>query len=331
MEKSGGLGWTNLIRVDSGWIEEYLLKHGNSMTGKIITRAYSVRFASTEESLLRLVEFMANSTEHFVFSDDEIRECSSNKTISWRESIRYFGDVDPQKDGKCGELLLYLLVEAALNIPMVAHKIKSISDEFRDQVKGSDGVFFGSYNGHDALLLGESKIHQSRGGAIDSALESVNKFHDNSISDQETQNELVVIKETRTRNMTVQQLEFLLKVLNLHSQEYRTTNTVQPILIFYNEKKIAEIEKNCDNASDGERMVSEEFQKLSEQVLSDVVSKIKSDWKNLQKVYLDFFFVPVKSIDYFRDSFYRAIHLTTFKRANRKKKTKKVRKAKKGK
>jgi hypothetical protein len=317
MPQGSELNWANLIRVDSGWVERYLINHGRNLAGKVEAKVYSLRFASTEENVVSLIKFMALSIPEFVFSNDQINELIRRDGVPWSpwiESIRYFGDANPQKDGKCGEFLLYLLVEAVLKIPMVAHKIKSISDEFQDQVKGSDGVFFGNYKGRNSLLLGESKIRQDRGNAIESALESINEFHDSANLGRAIINELFAIRETRTANMKPEQLQYLLNVIDIGSEEYQTTNKVHPVLIVYNEKEIGKIEDACVDSKNGNKLAFERFKKLSEELLADVLTRIEIKWPNLKKVYLDFFFIPTKNVDLLRDSFYNAIHSTTYKK-----------------
>lgn len=173
MSNPADLGWGKLIRVKSDWIEDKLLKHGSHFKDKITTRTYSIRFASTHENMDNLITFMVNSIEHYVLSDDEIKNCSDRDIAAWWEASKYFGAVDPSTDGKSGELLLYLLVEKVLETPMIAHKIKSVSDAFNDQVKGSDGVFFGLYKDNYSLLFGESKIYKNLNDGTNEALESM--------------------------------------------------------------------------------------------------------------------------------------------------------------
>ena len=222
---------------------------------------------------------------------------------------KFFGAVDPNTDGKGGELLLYLLVEEVLGTPMIAHKIKSVSDAFNDQVKGSDGVFFGQYGKNFSFLFGESKIYKNLNDGANNALESIDKFYDSTKGGPENENELFVIKQTRTQNLSIDQIKFIEKLLDINSAEYRSTNVVHPILIVYDENKISDIEIQCDNSAEGEVKVKEEFKTLAMKLLEDlIIPKMDQKWNNLKKVHLDFFFLPVTSVEKFRNSFFRAIH-----------------------
>lgn len=141
---------------------------------------------------------------------------------------------------------------------------------------------------------------------------------------QTTKNELMVVRDMRSKSITKKQLQYLEKVLNVQSSTYKTITKVHPILIVYDESKIKDIEIKCKDAPDGEAMVSKEFQLLDKQMFAAILNEINSDWKELRKVYLDFFFVPVTSIDKFRGSFYRALWGVPPPKRKRKKKKKVV-------
>ena len=315
------LNWGSLIRVDSRWINDFLITHTQNPTpkDKIVTRVYSIRFASTGEHMDGLVSYMRDKIVPYVYSDKEIDKLRADKIEPWPQARdHYFGAVDPASDGKCGEFLLYLLVEATLRTPMVAHKIRFIGDNPNTQVHGSDAVFIGKYRDFDCLLLGEAKMQQDKGVGIDEALTSVNKFYSPSTSGQSTENELIVVRDMGTRNITKDQLKYLEKVVNIQTAEYRSITKAHPILIVYDESKIKNIEIACRDAADGEAKVLEQFQGLDRHLLSTVIRKIDSDWHELKKVYLDFFFMPVTSVDKFRESFFQALHGMPYPKKKRK-------------
>lgn len=314
MDNPENLDWVSLLRVDSKWITNLLLVHDSTLSGKLVVRSYSLKFAGTQEHLQGLVEFMANSIIHFVYSDTEIKELENKGKNPWKEARNYFGDVDPKSDGKSGELLLFLIVEAVLKTPMVAHKIRIVSDNFNDQVKGSDGVFLGKYNGHLAFLFGESKIHGERSVGINKALQSVNKFYDGLNGSRAVKNELTVITERLTKNLSLTQLQFLENALDMQTEEYRYLNKVHPVLVVYDDKKIVDIEQNCSSSEDGESRVNKEFEKLASEILPKIAEKLDSEFQSLKKVFLDFFFIPVSSVNLLRELFFFEIHNTSYKR-----------------
>jgi hypothetical protein len=212
------------------------------------------------------------------------------------------------RDGKCGELLLFLIVEAVLRTPLIAHKIRVVSDNPKDQAKGSDGVFLGKYNGTNSLLIGEAKIHEQRSQGIAKALESINRFHSDIDPNTAINNELVVIRERLTRNLSVEQLKFLENAFDLKSEDYRYLNKVHPIVIVYDCNKISIIEKNCVDARDAELQASNQFANLSDEILPIIEEKLEENYKNLKKVHLDFFFIPITSVNKLRESFFIELH-----------------------
>ena len=143
---------------------------------------------------------------------------------------------------------------------------------------------------------------------ISDALRSIDKFHNASTADNEMKTELLIIRQTITDDLSPEQVEFLLNILDTQSVGYQKVNKVHPILIVYDEEKICEIEKKCKGKEDGEKMTHAVFGALSSEMLGKVLNKINTKWKTLEKVYLDFFFVPVTSVEKFRNSLFNAIH-----------------------
>lgn len=312
MELLSDQGWINFVRIKSDWIDKLLIRHGISESEKIVTRAFSIKFCGTEEDMQSLVEFMAPKIKQFVLSDKEIEEYVRQDKEPWIIAAKYFGPVNPQTEGKYGELLLFLLVEAVLKTPMIAHKMKSL-DDYNQQVKGSDGVFFGNYRGNESLLLGEAKIYQNRNDAIDKALKSVDKFH-NDTAHPEISNELLIIKQTISKDLSREQFDFLLKLVDIQSPEYKRVNKVHPILIVYDEKKITDIQQKCNDSHEGEDLICSEFKELSGNVIPTINDLINEQWKCCKKVHLDFFFIPVSSVKKFKNSLFREIHNADYKK-----------------
>lgn len=88
--------------------------------------------------------------------------------------------------GEVGELLLFFLLEAAFGAPQVACKME-LKTNPNDEVKGADGihVLWDDSEGHLDVFLGESKLHQSISGALDSVFKSLSEFYDQGRLDEE--------------------------------------------------------------------------------------------------------------------------------------------------
>ncbi|MCX9134106.1 DUF1837 domain-containing protein [Aeromonas veronii] len=88
-------------------------------------------------------------------------------------------DESPDKTGEAGETLLYFLMEAVLKAPQMVSKME-LKTNHRDEVKGSDGIH-AKWNEEIDMVdfyFGESKLYKCVSSAIDSALKSIESFHD---------------------------------------------------------------------------------------------------------------------------------------------------------
>lgn len=88
-------------------------------------------------------------------------------------------ETSPDKTGEAGEALLYFLMEAVLKAPQMVSKME-LKTNHKDEVKGSDGIHarWNSELGIVDFYFGESKLYQSVSDALNSALKSVNDFHE---------------------------------------------------------------------------------------------------------------------------------------------------------
>ena len=119
------LNLVQLISVNPQWVNNFLISHTKQpiSQGKIVTRAFSVKFASTSEDLDGLVSYMRDRIIQYAYSKKEIKDLKANDIEPWPEARdRFFGRIEPTYDGKCGELLLYLFVEAILKVPILLTK-----------------------------------------------------------------------------------------------------------------------------------------------------------------------------------------------------------------
>ncbi|HIH25033.1 TPA: DUF1837 domain-containing protein [Candidatus Woesearchaeota archaeon] len=303
------LPWARLIQIQPTWVEQLLIECEKCSEPKLTARAYCLKFAGTQENLIGLVDMMAEFIKKFVFSEAELKAFEDKGRDPWRQAIKYFGDTDPQREGKYGELLLFLFVESVLQTPLIAHKIQALTD-YNDQVKGSDGVFFGKYREVDTLLLGESKMYQNRNNAINDALDSVNKFHAGASAQQELTTELLVIRKNLTKDLTSQDVDMLLEMLDINSPRHQAINKAHPVLIVYDEDSIPEIEKACTCSEDASERLDAQFKRIAHELHPIIKSKINDRTPELNAVSLDFFLLPVSSVQTFREMMYEALHNT---------------------
>ncbi|MGJ1286348.1 Hachiman antiphage defense system protein HamA [Sphingobacterium spiritivorum] len=188
--------WTKHIKINKEELLNQLNNHFLFIDKKLVLRLYTLKPSGTRILINGICESLHNSLGYYVFGDSDI----AKKGEMWAglNAKNSFGDKQPQTDGKYGELLLFVLVESVLGCKMVAHKIKSLSNN-SDQIKGGDGVFIGNYNidgtDHPAYLIGESKVTAKFSDALREALISIDRFHNASSASFFLDNELIVAKE----------------------------------------------------------------------------------------------------------------------------------------
>jgi len=287
--------WEQLLTIDCGKVAELFVQQKGFSDTKIQVRGYTLPFVGTQQKWDALLAFLRKQLLKYVFPEQERPD-----NIDWALARDKFGNNDPEKDGKLGEMLLYVFVEAFLKTPLMAYKLKDLSNP-NDQVKGADGVFIGEYQGQKALLIGESKIHKTLASAIKSTLESLQRFHDNAAP---YANELLVAKKyPKERGLKGESLDTILAILDRSVDHI----LVHPVFVSYDLGKIGEIsEKSNDSYS-------------AENALREILDREVTDWKTkiIEKknifpkpfqVFLDFFFLPVEDTLNLRKHFYELLH-----------------------
>tara|TARA_R110002073_G_scaffold1715_3_gene12482 strand:+ start:242562 stop:243359 length:798 start_codon:yes stop_codon:yes gene_type:complete len=229
----------------------------------------------------------------YVFPED------SQDENSWRNARDKFGDISPIRDGKLGEMLLYVFVEAFLKTPLMAYKLKDLGNP-NDQVKGADGVFVGEYQGKRALLIGESKVHRKLAPAITSTFRSLQRFHDE--AGPYSTELLVSRKYPKERGLSSEYLEAAIAILN---EGYEVL--VHPIFVSYSMAEIATISGVAMTQEDAESALSNHVEAelvLWEKKIADQVAAYPKPFQ----VYLDFFFLPAEDSLQLREHFYEMLH-----------------------
>lgn len=300
--------WKKLIQINDDWIDKFFINQGMSEEAKLRIRDYSIKFSGNIYSFTGLAEYLALKIPEFVFGPKEIGDLGERK--AFLQATKYFGEKDPKADGKYGELFLFLLVETVLKCPMIAYKIRTLTN-YKDQVKGGDGIFLGDYEykkGHfvSACLIGESKVMEAYSNCVDDALESLNRFYDKFTSGQFMTTEFMVAKRNIHYDAECD-IDFLYNSLTPGTEEFRKKTLVHPVLLMYSTNIINGIEKNAITQSEAEEMVQKYFLKRGQEHFDLIKDKL-NNWPDLQKVILDFFIIPVNSVEKFRNEVYYQIH-----------------------
>ena len=138
------------------------------------------RFDELAKALARhVVEFCLSARTR-----EKIRQMPNAETELFMRARDYFRKVEDA--GDVGELLLFFLLEAALGAPQIVCKME-LKTNSNDEVKGADGIHvrWDETDDHLDVLLGEAKLYQGIGAAMDSTLKSIKEFHEERRVDQE--------------------------------------------------------------------------------------------------------------------------------------------------
>lgn len=310
------MNWKELLQIDDQWLTDFLNEHPIYEKHKIKMRGYSVKFSGNLYSFTGLAEYLSQKIPEFVYSKSDIEELGERKAIL--NAIKYFGQKDPVTDGKYGELFLFMLVESVLKCPMIAYKIQALSN-FKDQVKGGDGIFLGEYEFNSdttvkACLIGESKIMTTYASGLNDALSSLDRFYDKYTSGQFETTEYMVAKKNIANNLDCD-IDYLYNSLTPGTPEFSENTIVHPIFLMYDTKKISSIEEEAINSCQAESLMKDYFITEGKRQFKQIQDKIEK-WPNLKRVILDFFIIPSNDVEKFRNDVYYQIHGTPFQKVN---------------
>jgi hypothetical protein len=207
-------------------------------------------------------------------------------------------DNSPDKTGEAGELLLYFLMEAVLKAPQIVSKME-LKTNHKDEIKGSDGIHarFNEETNLVDFFFGEAKLYKSSSGAIASAIQSIDQFHE----------------------IEMYQHEFKLVTKHFKYADETTKKAITSLIIAGEPGSKVCINHACLIGYD-----FKEFNKLSgstpSEILEDFTNKFKKDGERLRKLLqsrfdsfdkkhlrFDVFFIPFPSVVEFRNAFNSAL------------------------
>ncbi|WP_326428657.1 DUF1837 domain-containing protein [Stutzerimonas frequens] len=311
--------WEKHLTVNTKWVDKFFHQVPGVGDFKVNARALSIKFSGTKQECLPLADHLSNSIESYVFDQQQLAVFKEEGVPAYKRASSFFGNTNPVVDGKYGELMLYMLVEAILKTPMVSHKLQLLTN-VNDQVKGGDGIFFGKYASHISILIGESKIHQRLQGALADSMMSVDRFNkDYAASSME--HELFIARSNVSKNFSLEQAKKIYEAFKPGTEEYQACNRVHPVLLVYDCSKIDEIEIQASGKAHAEELVKEWIAEHAKEVLENIKSGISS-YPDLRKVYLDFFLVPMSNVGTFKKTLFKSIHGIEFKEPVKEKKPK---------
>ncbi|QLC34350.1 DUF1837 domain-containing protein [Halarchaeum sp. CBA1220] len=284
--------WSEHTIINENELKNHLCEGEELEEKKIKVSSYTVSPNYGTIDYDSFIEFLGEKYMYFAFPEEKVEEFDrpmhrAQKLSDYKEDARY--------DGKWGELILFTLVDGILDIPMVSHKLGWKQNPV-DQIKGSDGLFFGKYEGSPSLGLGEAKMYSDLADGIEEALDSTDRFHEDG-SQVRNQHELAVAAGNLSENLSSEKIEELASLFTTKQRDYQI---MHPIFIGYDEPELAELqEEPAEN--DGELL--DRIQKhLSEtNLLSKVKEEVEDEYDHLKKHWLVFFFLPLEDKDRFSE------------------------------
>lgn len=205
---------------------------------------------------------------------------------------------NPDTTGEAGEILLYFLLESVLGVPQVVAKME-LKTNPNDELKGSDGIHM-CWNEHDKLVdlfFGEAKLYQDVGGAITSALKSIDTFYVNGMHQHEFSMVTKHFKyaDANVKTAVTQLLEFGAPTGDIQIHH--------ACLIGYDWKEYGSLPKIATTA------LTEEFRKRYLADSQRLHEHLQKRFDAFQRKYLRFevFFIPFPTVQEFRDAFNKAL------------------------
>ncbi|MDB2261375.1 DUF1837 domain-containing protein [Halorubrum ezzemoulense] len=295
--------WKEHTQIDREELLEHLFKCEEWEKSRLKITTYCIEPSHNVFETGPFIEYVSNEYPKFVFSKDEIQEMFEEGTWPFKEAQKRSDfPKDPRNDGKLGELILFLFVDAVLEIPMVSHKI-SWTQEPVQEVKGSDGLFYGEYDGKESLALGESKIQKRRSDALRNSLDSINRFHDSEGSTK-TDHELSVAASNLSSNLSDSKIR---RLMNLFTGQGSPYQKIHPIFAAYDEEWMLDLQAEAENEEHLRDLVCSEIENSG--VYEYLTGKLEENkYESLKKYHLMFFLLPLEDVDKFREELQQAIY-----------------------
>jgi len=289
--------WSNATLIDQSELLDYIFEGGSWNKDGLDVSVYCIKPAPGSIDEAGFIEFLKDQYPYFVMPKEEVEA----KDYALHEAQRRADfDEDSRYDGKLGELILFVLVDALLELPLVCHKLGLMQEPVQDQ-KGADALFYGLHDGQESLGVGEAKIYGNPDQGIDSALDSTARFH-GAEGAAKTRHELIVARNNLSENLKPGQRERLLEVFFDRRTRFKH---VHPVFLGYQAEWLTEMQKECSEAKELEDAIIDELE--SSGIEEDVHETLESEYSNLQKHQIEFLMLPLEDVDDFREKLQEAI------------------------
>jgi hypothetical protein len=289
MSDSINLSWSEHTAVDREEVLDHMYQVESWEEGLLKVDSYCIKPSAGTLNKSGFVRLLKKQFPKFVFSE------SRQEEHEWPglEAVDYIAEKEDEDVGIVGELILFTLVEASLEIPMVCHKV-SLKQDPAQPVKGSDGLFYGEFRDKEALAFGEAKLKMQRSTAIKEALADTERFQGPDGQGERTF-ELQVASKTLSDDLSQSEVERIADALSPTPTDNRE---IHPVFIGYQDEKLGDFQKECDTR---EELMEKIANRVSKSDLKSYIrDKIATDYPELEKYWIIFFLFPIDDTTSFK-------------------------------
>jgi len=314
----GRFDWGALTNIDATELDECLYKYGGNSDGGIFVESYCVDLGANGWALTKFGQFLETEFPAFVLPPAVRQETDRPLINKAREEAA--PNIGFYSGGVISEFLLYLFTEAYLDMPQVSYRLHYL-DDADQEVKGSDGLFVGTFKGEEMIGVGEAKFPESVAAGLQDAEESIQKFH--GVGSQEEMR-----RELNIAGSNIDDLDLSTAELDEVSKRVSTSNfedypIIHPIWIGYESEKLDWLPEGPEKgkikydteAPAIEDQLEQKIQKYFSEI--DYFEKIEDNAPDIASesgtAVLFFMFFPVHNTREFKEEIYKSMFFPEFK------------------
>ncbi|MER8775180.1 DUF1837 domain-containing protein [Mesorhizobium sp. M0977] len=271
-------------------------RNGKPCTGELLDniRGYICNFAMSRSEIDLVHKSAATfSPQQMLIAYNKLRDDAADLFIKAQKST--------SRNGECGELILYLLIEWILEAPQILAKM-SLKTSGQMPVHGSDGIHVKYDPATDGLIFfwGEAKFHATISGAMSSAVTSISSTlkYDKLKEDINLVRRYISFSGLSPGDQTK-----VVEFLDPLSQQYQKKTDASACLIGFDFDGFAKL-KDCDSAT-----LELRFRELLEEALKSAAASLASNLEaaGISHHRMEVFFIPVPSVEDLRIEFQNRI------------------------
>ncbi|EMA19190.1 HamA C-terminal domain-containing protein [Haloarcula argentinensis] len=275
--------WASKTVIQESELLEHIFEVDEKTSDNMKVSRYCVSPGVDTLDYTSFIDFLRKKFKYYVLSEEEVKQ---TEDAHYEAQTKSAYKLNAENEGIYGELILFAFVEALLDLPIASHKV-AWTQNANDEVKGSDGLFYGYFDGEKSLAIGESKIKGQRSEAIKESLNSINRFYSPE-GTQMRKHELTVASNNLPQDLNKEEIKELSKVLTSGPGEHRT---IHPMFICYESAKLQNAQESNLTRSDLRDELIAEIKKHD--VGEYIEEKIEENYPNVNKHWAIMMLMPV--------------------------------------